>query len=411
MKNEIRTLMKAEGISAIWVTGAGAHNPYMVYMTGGGHVTNSDLFVFPDKDPVLYCYPMEREEAEKAGFETHIFTEFPLKPYQKKAEGNATKAMAYRILDLLKIHGVEEGKVLVYGTGEISKLFPLLNAVNTLSNTIELVGAGTSNIIQQAMMTKSPTEIDRIKVVGEKTVEVVSRVKNLLENAELRENTLYSDSKPLTIGCVKAKIDLWLAELGLENPEGVIFAIGRDAGIPHSSGTSSDMITLGRTIVFDIFPCEKGGGYFHDFTRTWCVGYASDEVQKAYDQVKQTYQTVVDKLKANRLFTLAQEDTVELFHSMGHATIADDPSTLEGYIHSVGHGVGLNIHELPFSGATSTKKEVLSPGAVFTIEPGLYYPSKDFGIRLEDTYVVRPDGVIESLVEYPMDLVIHLKNG
>lgn len=411
MKNEIRTLMQAEEISAIWITGAGAHNPYMVYMTGGGHVTNSDLFVFSDKDPVLYCYPMEREEAEKAGFETHIYTEFPLKPYLQKAGGDTTNAMAYRILDLLKVNGVESGKVLVYGAGEINKLFPLLNAVNLLGESIELVGAGSSNIFQQAMMTKSMDEIERIKRVGEKTVEVVSRVKDLLVNADIKDNTLHHNSVPLTIGRVKSQIDLWLAELGLENPEGVIFAIGRDAGIPHSSGTPSDEITLGRTIVFDIFPCEKGGGYFHDFTRTWCLGYASEEVQKAYDEVKQTYQTVVDQLQVNGPFKQAQTKTVESFKAMGHATIAEDPATLEGYIHSVGHGVGLNIHELPFSGATASQKEILAPGAVFTIEPGLYYPSKDFGIRLEDTYVVRPDGKFETLVEYPMDLVLHLKNG
>lgn len=411
MKNEIKSLMKRDNISAIWITGAGAHNPYMVYMTGGGHVTNSDLFIFSHKDPVLYCYPMEREEAEKSGYETHIYTEYPLKPYLEKADGDVNKAAAFRILDLLKFNGVEEGKVLVYGTGEVNTLFPLLDAVNNATDAIQLVGAGSSNVFQQAMMTKTPEEHSRIQVVGEKTIEVVSRVEKLLTEADLQGETLYKDGSPLTIGAVKAKIDLWLAELGLENPEGVIFAIGRDAGIPHSSGTPDDVITLGRTIVFDIFPCEKGGGYFHDFTRTWCVGYAPPEVEKAFRQVKDTYTEVVNRLKVNGAFKQAQIDTCELFQNLGHPTIADDPSILEGYIHSVGHGVGLNIHELPFSGATAKDSEILAPGVVFTIEPGLYYPSRDFGIRLEDTYVVTADGTIETLVDYPMDLVLHLKNG
>jgi Xaa-Pro aminopeptidase len=411
MKNEIQALMREEHIKAIWITGAGAHNPFMVYMTGGGHVTNSDLFIFADKAPVLYCYPMEREEAEKAGFETHIYTEFPMKPFLEKAGGDPTKAAAYRILELLRANGVEQGKVLVYGTGEINALFPLLDLVNRLGDGIELVGAGSSSILKQAMMTKSEQEIIRIQAVGEKTIEVVSRVKELIINAKVKDNSLYVGGKPLTIGFVKEKIDLWLAELGLENPEGVIFAIGRDAGIPHSSGTPEDVITLGRTIVFDIFPCEKGGGYFHDFTRTWCVGYAPANIQKAFDDVKNTYDNVVASLKSDDLFKNAQEATCESFKSMGHPTIADDPALLEGYIHSVGHGVGLNIHELPFSGNSASDKERLAPGAVFTIEPGLYYPSKDFGIRLEDTYVVRADGCIETLVDYPMDLVLHLKNG
>ena len=411
MKNEIKALMKKEDIAAIWITGAGAHNPYMVYMTGGGHVTNSDLFILQDREPVLYCYPMEREEAAKSGLETHIFNEFPLRPYLEKAEGNQLHAIAYRYIDLLQQNGVTTGKVLVYGTGEINKLFPLLDAVNSLSSDIELVGTGSANVLQTAMMTKTPQEIARIKVVGEKTVEVVSRVANLLTSAEVKAETLYHQGQPLTIGAVKAKIDLWLAELGLENPEGVIFAIGRDAGIPHSSGTPEDVITLGRTIVFDIFPCEKGGGYFHDFTRTWCVGYAPEEVQQTYEQVKKNYETVVDHLKLNAPFKDAQTETCEIFTEMGHPTILEDPSVLEGYIHSVGHGVGLNIHELPFSGTTASDAEILASGAVFTIEPGLYYPSKDYGIRLEDTYIVTPEGTFETLVDYPMDLVLHLKNG
>ena len=406
MKNEIQSLMKRDGISAIWITGAGAHNPYMVYMTGGGHVTNSDLFVFAHKDPVLYCYPMEREEAEKSGFETHMYTEFPIKEYLKQASGDRTLAMAFRIIQLLQMNSVNEGKVLIYGTGEINKLFPLFDAVNSHSGSLELIGAGEHNLLQEAMMTKTPEEIDRIRSVGEKTIKVVSRVEHLLTTASVIDQQLYLNGKPLTVGNVKAKIDLWLAELGLENPEGTIFAIGRDAGIPHSSGTAEDVIKLGQTIVFDIFPCEKGGGYFHDFTRTWSLGYASPEVEKAYEHVKQTYQSIIRQLKVNAPFKNSQTQTCEEFRELGHPTIMEDPALLEGYIHSVGHGVGLNIHELPFSGKTAGDSEILAPGTVFTIEPGLYYPSKNFGIRLEDTYVVTQDGNFETLVDYPMDLEI-----
>ena len=83
---------------------------------------------------------------------------------------------------------------------------------------------------------------------------------------------------PLTIRDVKQRINLWLSERGAENPEDTIFAIGRDAGVPHSSGNPMTSLRLGQTIVFDIYPCEAGGGYFYDFTRTWCLGYAPDEV-------------------------------------------------------------------------------------------------------------------------------------
>jgi Xaa-Pro aminopeptidase len=68
--------------------------------------------------------------------------------------------------------------------------------------------------------------------------------------------------------------------------------------------------------------------------------------------------------------------------------------------------VGLFIHERPNFGPTATAQDMISPGTVFTLEPGLYYPERGLGVRLEDTYFVEPDGRIEPLVDYPLDLVL-----
>ena len=94
---------------------------------------------------------------------------------------------------------------------------------------------------------------------------------------------------------------------------------------------------------------------------------------------------------------------------MGHATIADRPDITEGYVHSIGHGLGLEVHENPFSGITSAESDVLKPGVVFTIEPGLYYPSKDMGIRIEDTVYLNPKGQFEIMADFPYDLVLPMK--
>ena len=61
---------------------------------------------------------------------------------------------------------------------------------------------------------------------------------------------------------MKGKINLWLAERGVEPAEGFIFAIGRDAGVPHSTGNPTDLMRLGQTIVFDIYPAEQGRRIF-----------------------------------------------------------------------------------------------------------------------------------------------------
>jgi Xaa-Pro aminopeptidase len=208
---------------------------------------------------------------------------------------------------------------------------------------------------------------------------------------------------------VKKKIRLWFAERNLESPEETIFAIGRDAGIPHSAGNPSDVIRTGVPIVFDIFPCEAGGGYFYDFTRTWCFGYAPDEVLKLYEDVRRVYEKIISELKINQPFTNSQNRTCQLFTEMGHATIKEKPELEEGYVHTVGHGVGLAVHEKPFSGMGASTLDILQPGVVFTIEPGLYYPSRKMGVRLEDTLYATNKGEFKIFADYPLDLVIPIR--
>jgi Xaa-Pro aminopeptidase len=101
--------------------------------------------------------------------------------------------------------------------------------------------------------------------------------------------------------------------------------------------------------------------------------------------------------------------TCEYFETQGHQTQLTVDVPVEGYVHSLGHGLGLNVHERPASRLTSPDENILKPGVVIAIEPGLYYPDKSMGFRIEDTYWVRPDGEIELLVEYPYDFVLEME--
>jgi Xaa-Pro aminopeptidase len=103
---------------------------------------------------------------------------------------------------------------------------------------------------------------------------------------------------------------------------------------------------------------------------------------------------------------LLQARTCELFEAMGHETVRTNPRVTQGYVHSLGHGVGLDVHEKPWFGRADDPSNNLRPGSVFTLEPGLYYPEKGFGIRLENTYFVSSEGNFAKFVDYPMDLVI-----
>ncbi len=411
MKNEIQTKMHAENIDYLLVKGDAFHNPAMVYLTGGGHVTNADL-IFPQTGTgTIFCNDMEREEAAKTGYHVRTLSAYPLKAFMDQCAGDTSLAIALRYKKMLTDLNIHSGRIALYGQNEIGPLYSVYQHLGRLLPDIELVGFYDDPILMPAMMTKDEPEVERIRRMGKITTEVVRRVADFLTHRPIEAEVLIdADGKPVTIAKVKSLIDLWLAELGAENPEGAIFAIGRDAGVPHSSGNPADVLRLGQTIVFDIFPCETGGGYFYDFTRTWSLGYATAEAQALFDQVYEVYQKVTAALKINTPFNNYQKMTCDLFEAQGHATLQSTPGTQEGYVHSIGHGVGLRIHELPFSGSSASDKDILVPGCVVAVEPGLYYPSRGMGFRIENTFYAHPDGRFEALVEYPTDFVMPMKS-
>lgn len=410
MKSDLDKILLENNLDGLIVVGPAMHNPMMVYLTGGGHITSADLILKRASRGVIYHGPMERDEAAKTGLDARSYTQYPFNELLKEAGGDRFKAVILRYQKMLRDCGLSAGRIALYGKMDVGIGYSIFSALQEAMPEITFVGDLEGAILERAMMTKDGAEVDRIRKVGRATVEVVGKVADLLSTSRVKNGTLVKSSgDPLTIGDVKGLINLWLAERGCENPEATIFAIGRDAGVPHSAGNPPDALTLGKTIVFDIYPCEEGGGYFYDFTRTWSLGYAEDEVQKLYDQVHTVYGQLIAELKAGQRFSDAQKHTCELFEALGHPTVLSTPETEEGYVHSVGHGVGLHIHERPFSGSSAPAGDVLAPGTVFTMEPGLYYPSRGMGVRLEDTLWVRPDGTVETLVDYPMDLVLPVK--
>jgi Xaa-Pro aminopeptidase len=414
MKSDLDALMEARKLDALLILGDAEHNPAMYYFVGGGHVSDALLIKKIGMEPVLFYNDMERDEAAKSGLKTLSYNKYgAIEDYLMKAGGDMLLATALRRKDILAAHGLSDGRIAVYGKADLSQNFGILMHLMKLMPEVEFIGEyGTDSIILRAMETKDDAEVVRIRRMGAVTTTVVKMVQDYLTSCDVREDEvlLKDDGNPLTIGDVKSKISLWLAERGAIDVEGCIFAIGRDSGVPHSVGSPNDLMTLGKTIVFDIFPAEQGGGYFYDFTRTWSLGYADPDAQALYDQVHEVYDKIIENIDLNATFVDYQRMTCEYFESRGHATQRTTPAPLEGYVHSLGHGVGLNIHERPSSRLTEKDSDnILKPGVVITIEPGLYYPEKGMGVRIEDTYWVRPDGNLELLAEYPYDFVLPMK--
>ncbi|MDK2982118.1 MAG: Xaa-Pro aminopeptidase [Chloroflexota bacterium] len=412
MKKDLDRFMQEENVDALWVMGAMYNNPDMVYFTGIHHANQVDLFKLRGKEPLVFHFvDMEREEARRCGLETHAYDEdYPLTDYLKRTHMDMLEAIALRLRDVLTSIGLSHGRVAVSGWDNLGPAWALLKRVGELLPELELTSFMNQSPILLARLTKSPQEVEHIRAMGKLTTSVVARVADLLTSSPVKDEVLQEQNgDPLTIGRVKQLIDLWLAELGADNPEETIFSIGRDGGVPHSTSNPTDVLKLGTPIVFDIFPREKGGGYFYDFTRTWCLGYAPEPVQALYEQVLQVHHRVIDELQPNTPFKQYQQLTCQLFEEMGHETVAHKPQLSEGYVHSVGHGLGLDVHENPFSGTAASKRDMLLPGSVFSIEPGLYYPSLNVGVRIEDTVYLNPQGKFEILADYPYDLVLPVK--
>ena len=133
---------------------------------------------------------------------------------------------------------------------------------------------------------------------------------------------------------------------GLAEDHGTIFSQGRDAGVPHNSGDPAMPLQLGRSSHLRHLPDDRRGLLpRHD--PHLVPRYASDEVQTAYDQTREIFDRVMSELALGRPAREYQVMACDFYEAHGHRTVRSHPGTEEGYVHSLGHGIGLEIHEGP----------------------------------------------------------------
>jgi Xaa-Pro aminopeptidase len=407
MKQDLDHLMEQRGLEAVLISGKTHGNSAMVYMTNGAEISGGFVLKKRGAEPILLCSPIEREGAAASGLAIVNMNRYDFVSILRQTGDQlaATVELYRQMFADLDV----SGRVGFYGMEDQGRAWMLLDALNTQLEDIEVYGDFDVTVFDAARATKDEAEAERIREIGRRTCAIVGRTIEFLKSHQVREETLIqADGSPLTIGRVHEEINRFIAEERLEDPEGVIFAIGRDAGIPHSKGNPQDPITLGKTIVYDIFPCEAGGGYFFDMTRTFCLGYAPPEVEKAYQDVYDCTEKLIGAYEVGTEARHYQQMTCEFFEDRGHPTVASNTKTEEGYVHSVGHGLGLAVHEEPRFSDVPSNTDVLRPGHVFTVEPGLYYPERGYGIRIEDVIWIAPDGAIHNLTDFSKELVVNV---
>lgn len=406
MKRNIDSLMKEKGINAIVGIGSPHNDGVMYYLLNGINVNGLYIKKYKERAIVLHS-EIEREEALKTGLKTISFNKYKLyeiyDKYRDRVKANAV--FLYNVLKDMKI----SGKIAFYGNAQLGNGYSLLRHLKRLDKRLEIFYEPEKSLIMELRMTKDDEEVRRIKRVRNGVVKAFSNTVDWVRKMKVKGGSIYKEkNKKLLIRDLKESISKELFKEGFINSSGLIVAQARDAGVPHNAGKDNEPVKIGKTIVFDIFPQEIGGGYYFDFTRTVCFGNAPEYVKRDYELVKEAQDIAFENLKIGERTRDVEQEVCKYFEKNNHPTLLSNPVTRIGYCHSLGHGLGLNVHESPSFGLLRTNKDILVKGMVFTIEPGLYYPDKGYGIRLEDVIYIDKNGKIVNLTDFPKKLVVEM---
>jgi len=347
-----------------YVIYASSRDTDMKYLT---HFTTSDPFVFfkkPGEPGVIIVSQMETGRASREATATVITRSQAGLPEIMKTEKDPYRATA-------KMIAGQVGKKIL-----VPPNFPIAVANAMREYCTVVVDGGT---IQSMRAKKSKIELIFMNNVQKVTEKAMDRAISLIRNSSVKKGILYSDQKPLTSEHLKFSMHSLLLEHGCSAVDTIV-SCGEDTAIPHMSG--SGPLKSDEPIVIDLFPIEEKSGYYADMTRTVVKGEPSKDIREMYDALREAKKLGISRVKAGVSGADIHQAVVDFFNERGYET------DTRGFIHNLGHGVGLQVHELPTIGPAG---KALESGNVITIEPGLYYPGIG-GVRLEDIGAVTSRG-------------------
>ncbi|UII57542.1 Xaa-Pro peptidase family protein [Cytobacillus spongiae] len=205
----------------------------------------------------------------------------------------------------------------------------------------------------------------------------------ILREAIARSDQAFASLLPLlkvgmTEKQVRMELEYQMAKWGNEGPAfGTIIASDIRAAFPHA-GVTENQVKQNRFLLIDFG--MKYEGYMSDMTRTIATGHPPSQLQDYYQLVLQSLEKSIEAIKPG-----VRAGDIDLVARQIFAEAGVEPFSLRG----LGHGVGLQIHEYPR--VVLDGDEIIQPGMVFTVEPGLYIPEQ-VGVRIEDIVLVTEDG-------------------
>jgi Xaa-Pro aminopeptidase len=276
--------------------------------------------------------------------------------------------------------------------------FPLELADRLRAAGVEL--AADRHLFEGRRRVKSAAELEGIDRAQRAAEAGVAAAAELLRAADPADGTLRLGGEALTCERLKAAIADALSSHPVTCEEPIV-AHGPQTAIGHDHG--SGPIAPGEPVVIDLWPQDRTSACFTDMARTFVVGEVPDEIRDWHalclDALGRAKAAIRPGVKGRAVF----EVVCDLFHEHSLPTqLSKEPGEAlrEGFFHSLGHGVGLEVHEAPALGRP--RGDELVAGDVVAVEPGLYRPDIG-GVQIEDLVRVTDDGA-ETITEYPYEL-------
>lgn len=352
----------------LWKSGFKAPDPFPLAEIGG--------------KTYLLLSPLELERAEKEAKVDHIVSLYDYLPQR----GTETDAIV-RFLKSKKIKALT-----------VPLWFPHY-AAKELTKHFKVEVRASPFYPERAIKTKG--EVGEIEKAQRAVERAVRKAREFLEESKIKGKYVYHGQERVTSEMLRSLIDRHLYEQGFLGVDTIVSS-SVQAADPHCVGYGP--LFAHEPIVMDVFPLSLSTHYYADQTRTIFKGTPSDKMAQMYNTVWKAQDLALREVKAGVDGHLIFKKVSEYFELRGYPTdFTKRP--LKGFIHGLGHGVGLDIHEAPRIGKTP---EVLEEGNVVTVEPGLYYHREQDGIpaggiRLEDMVVVEKGGC-RNLTRMPKNL-------
>ena len=359
-----------------------AFDSNMYYLTG---FLSSDPFIFlrSAQTSTIVVSGMEKSRASKTSVVDRVLSYLDYKPDWHLTDHESS------MIEILSI---------ILQTSEVKKVgvdsrFPVKLA--DLLREEGYVVRALSGVVENSRIIKSTHEIEFITDVQRACEQSLETALNILSKSNAVDELLYYNSEVLTSEKLKASIGCSLITKEC-SADDIIASSGADSAIPHLPG--SGPVKANSPIVFDIFPRSIRSRYRTDMSRTVVKGDPQNELEEMYDAVALAQIAALSIIKAGITGAEVHQAVVDHFEQSGFKT---DVTKGYGFTHSTGHGLGLDVHELPY---LSKSGGVLQSGNVVTVEPGLYYPEIG-GIRIEDVVVITDKGY-KNITRFDKRLVI-----